>query len=160
MSRGERIATVLATAGGAGFVPQAPGTAGSLVGVALYVLVSHSGASWIYLPLLATLLIAGIWAAGRVEAIYGHDASQIVIDEVVGQMLTLSFATRTDSRSVAVGVILGFLLFRFFDILKPFPIRRLEGLSGGIGVMADDVGAGLYALIVLLIAEPLAAEIL
>jgi phosphatidylglycerophosphatase A len=101
------------------------------------------------------LTLVGIWAAWSVEAVYGHDASRIVIDEVVGQMLTLAIVSRTSPSSVASGTILGFLLFRIFDILKPFPIRRLELLPGGVGVMADDVGAGLYALVVLLITEPL-----
>lgn len=141
-------------------MPGAPGTAGALVGVAIYVLAAISGVFWLYLPVLILLTASGIWAAQRVEAIYGHDASPIVIDEVVGQMIALGFTARTGSGAMALGAILGFLLFRFFDILKPFPVRRLERLPGGLGVMADDVAAGVYALVVLRVAEPFALEFL
>ncbi len=99
--------------------------------------------------------MSGIWAAGHVECIYGHDASEIVIDEVVGQMVTLGFVSRSGTGAVLTGAILGFLLFRFFDILKPFPIRRLEHLPRGLGVVADDLGAGVYALLGLVLLESL-----
>jgi phosphatidylglycerophosphatase A len=155
-SAADRAAIVIATAGGAGFSPVAPGTAGSLVGAAIYVLIYMSGLSVVYLPLLLLLTVVGIWASTRVESLYGHDASRIVIDEVVGQMLTLGFVVRSGASGVAVGTILGFLLFRFFDVLKPFPIRKIERLPGGVGVVADDLGAGIYAFLVLLILEPFA----
>jgi phosphatidylglycerophosphatase A len=85
-----------------------------------------------------------------VEEFYGHDAQRIVIDEVVGQMIVFAFAAGR-IRLPALEVLAGFGLFRLFDIVKPFPIRRLESLHGGVGVMADDVGAGVYGLIVLMI---------
>jgi phosphatidylglycerophosphatase A len=110
--------------------------------------------------LVAATTIAGVWAASRVEPMYGHDSPKIVIDEVAGQMLTLAFASRSDSREVLTAAVLGFLLFRFFDILKPFPIRRLEHLHGGFGVVADDLGAGFYALVVLTLVEPWAVEVM
>ena len=154
-----RTAVLIATAGGAGFVPGMPGTAGALVGVGIFGLAVWSGLLWLYLPLLLVLTISGAWAAGRVEQIYGHDASRIVIDEVVGQMIALALVAGTIRAEIVPLTILGFLLFRFFDILKPFPIRRLEKLPGGVGVMADDVGAGIYALLVLLVTEPFLAEI-
>jgi phosphatidylglycerophosphatase A len=156
----DTLADIVATAGGAGLMPAMPGTAGAAVGVAIYIGGVLWNVYWLYLILLSVLTVAGVWAAGRVEPRYGHDASRIVIDEVVGQMLALSFVTRATPGRIALGAILGFLLFRFFDILKPFPIRRLEHLPGGIGVMADDVGAGLYAFVVLLIAERIALEFL
>jgi len=156
----DRIALAVATAGGAGLVPWMPGTAGALVGVGITVAAVLTGRIWLYVLLLAALSVAGVWAAGRVERIYGHDASRIVIDEVVGQMIALGFMPRTGSGTLATGTILGFLLFRFFDILKPFPIRRLERLPGGFGVMADDVGAGVYAFCVVVITEALVAKIL
>jgi phosphatidylglycerophosphatase A len=149
----DRIAIGIATAGGAGYVPLAPGTAGALVGVGIYVLIQTLGLNLFYVPILAVLTIAGVWAATRVEFIYGHDASRIVIDEVVGQMLALGFVLRSGPRALTVGVVLGFLLFRVFDILKPFPIRRLENLPGGVGVVADDLAAGLYAHVVLRLIE-------
>jgi len=93
-------------------------------------------------------LIVGIWASSRVEHLWGHDSQRIVIDEVVGQMITFGMAAGR-YRLSAISIALGFGLFRLFDIVKPFPIRRLERLKGGFGVVADDVGAGLYALAVL-----------
>jgi phosphatidylglycerophosphatase A len=155
----DRFAIIVATAGGAGFFPVAPGTMGALVGVVLYLLVLGSGVHVIYLPLTGALTLLGIWAAGHVERIYGHDAARIVIDEVVGQMLTLGFVMRSGTSGIAVGTILGFLLFRIFDILKPFPIRRIEQLPGGLGVVADDLAAGVYAFLILLILEPYAAGV-
>jgi len=144
------FAVGLATAGGAGFVPKAPGTAGAAVGVGVYLLMEglHLGA---YYPhAIIFILAVGIWASYRVEEFYGHDAQRIVIDEVVGQMIVFAFAAGR-FRLPAIDVLTGFGLFRLFDIVKPFPIRRLESLNGGIGVMADDVGAGIYGLIVLMI---------
>ena len=140
----DRLAVLVATAAGAGFLPKAPGTAGSAVGVLVYVIMSGAGAG-AYLPhAIILVLFAGTIAAQRVEDFWGHDSQRIVIDEVVGQMIAFSLAASTQLswRSIFAG----FVLFRFFDILKPFPVRQLERLPGGAGVMADDVGAGLYAL--------------
>ena len=156
----DRVAVAIATGAGAGFVPAAPGTAGSLVGILLYLLVAWTGMERFYLPLVAVLLALGTWAAGRVERFYGHDASRIVIDEVVGQMLALGFVARAGLPALLLGAIPGFLIFRFFDILKPFPLRRLEKLQGGFGVMGDDVGAGMYTLLSLLVLEPLLSRLL
>jgi len=144
----EWIAVAFATAGGVGFAPKAPGTAGSLVGVLIYLLlqVLHAGAY--YLHAIIFFFIVGIWASSRVEHMWGHDAQRIVIDEVVGQMITFGIAAGRYSLS-AFYVALGFGLFRLFDIVKPFPVRHLERLKGGLGVVMDDVGAGLYALAVL-----------
>lgn len=155
----DSLALAVATVGGAGFVPAMPGTAGALVAVAFYVLATVLGLFWLYLWSLPVLTLLGVWAAGRVEPILGHDASEIVIDEVIGQMMALGFVVPATSSVLVSNAILGFLLFRFFDILKPFPIRSLERFPGGIGVVADDVGAGIYALLVLLLAEPVALEL-
>lgn len=148
----DHFAIAIATAGGAGFVPKLPGTIGSLVGVAIYLLLSSAELRTHYLLLLGVLIPIAILTSGHVEKIYGKDASHITVDEVVGQMLTLGFVTR-EGFSLVTGAILGFLLFRFFDILKPFPVRYLEGLPKGIGVVADDLGAGIYALLTLTILE-------
>jgi phosphatidylglycerophosphatase A len=144
------IAVALASAGGAGFVPKAPGTAGAAVGVMVYLGMEalHLGAYYPHVIIFA--LAAGIWSSFRVEELYGHDSQRIVIDEVVGQMITFGFAAGR-FRLPVFDVIVGFGFFRLFDISKPFPIRRLERLKGGIGVMADDVGAGIYALIALML---------
>jgi len=140
----DRLAVLIATSAGAGFLPKAPGTAGSAVGVLVYLTMSAAG-SGAYLPhAIILVLFAGTIAAQRVESFWGHDSQRIVIDEVVGQMIAFSLAgsAQLSWRSIFAG----FFLFRFFDILKPFPVRQMERLPGGAGVMADDVGAGLYAL--------------
>ena len=131
-------------------MPRAPGTMGSLVGVGMFGLITYSGGISLYWPLVAAIGLAGVWSAGHVEQIFGHDAPRIVIDEVIGQMITLGFLARSGTSVNATELILGFLLFRFFDILKPFPLRRLEQLPRGLGVVADDVGAGIYGLIALI----------
>ena len=164
---GDYFALAVATCG-VGYFPIAPGTMGSLVGVGLYlsiwagidrVLTSNAlakrlSALYVFTPQLALMLVviflltmAGIWAASRVEkALRKKDPSIVVIDEVAGQMIALlsgPFWLHT-----WWSVISAFLLFRLFDIWKPYPIRRLEGLESGLGIMADDVLAGAYALIV------------
>ena len=144
----DRAAIAIATAGGAGFAPKAPGTAGSIVGVLFYLLIEALHAGAYYLHAIIFFFVVGIWASSRVEHLWGHDAQRIVIDEVVGQMITFGIAAGRYQLS-AFYIALGFGLFRLFDIVKPFPIRHLEGFKGGLGVVADDVGAGLYALGVL-----------
>ena len=142
------MAIALATAGGAGFAPRAPGTAGSIVGVFIYLLIEAAHAGGYYLHAIIFFFIVGTWASSRVERLYGHDSQRIVIDEVVGQMITFGlFAGRYQLSAIFIAI--GFGLFRLFDITKPFPIRRLERLPGGLGVVADDVGAGLYGLVAL-----------
>ena len=142
------MAVALATAGGAGFAPKAPGTAGSIVGVLVYLLIETAHAGAYYLHAIIFSFIVGTWASSRVERLYGHDSQRIVIDEVVGQMITFGlFAGRYQLSAIFIGT--GFALFRLFDIAKPFPLRRLERLPGGLGVVADDVGAGFYALVAL-----------
>jgi phosphatidylglycerophosphatase A len=142
------LAIGIATSGGAGFLPKGPGTAGALVGLLIYL-----GMDWLqigayYLHVIIFFLVAGTWAAWRVETIYGHDSQRIVVDEVVGQMISFSaFAGRMQLS--ALYVLLGFGLFRLFDIVKPFPLRRMERIPYGVGVIADDAGAGLYSLAVL-----------
>ena len=148
LKKTDYIAIGVATAGGVGFAPKAPGTAGSLVGVFVYLAIEGLNAGAYYPHAIIFFFIVGIWASSRVEHLYGHDSQRIVIDEVVGQMIT--FALAADRYQLSVPYIaLGFGLFRLFDIVKPFPIRRLEKLKGGLGVIADDAGAGLYALAVL-----------
>jgi phosphatidylglycerophosphatase A len=147
-TRTDWAAVAVATAGGAGFIPKVPGTAGSAVGVVVYLLIEQVHAGAYYLHVIIFFFIVGIWASARVERFWGHDSQRIVIDEVVGQMITFGIAAGKYQLS-AFDIALGFGLFRLFDILKPFPIRRLERFNHGIGVVADDVGAGVYALAVL-----------
>ena len=138
------FAIFIATGAGAGFMPKAPGTAGALVGVLVYLAMHAVGAGGYFLHAILVILFAGTLAAHRVESFWGHDSQRIVVDEVVGQMIAYSLAGKAQLSMVSVFA--GCVLFRVFDIAKPFPIRRLEALPGGVGVMADDVGAGLFAL--------------
>jgi len=141
----------IATAGGAGYFPIAPGTAGSLVGVAVVVglgqLPLHRAAAMAVLAAASLAILAvGIWAAGRAEEFFGRtDPGQVVVDEVVGQMLTFLLLPHATWKWLAGG----FLLFRAFDIVKPFPARQAERIPRGWGIMLDDVVAGVYGLAVL-----------
>jgi phosphatidylglycerophosphatase A len=150
----DRVAYALATGLGAGFVPIAPGTAGALEGVAIYLAIHalHLGqaSSLIVLAIInVTLFAAGVWASNRTCAMTGlKDPRLIVVDEVSGQLIALTPLVLLPSLSIRA-VVIGFLLFRLFDIYKPYPIRKLERLHGGLGVMADDALAGVYAAVLL-----------
>ncbi|MEP7274616.1 MAG: phosphatidylglycerophosphatase A, partial [Acidobacteriota bacterium] len=144
---------------GLGFIPVAPGTFGSLLGVAIcYALIEtlkfepHLLLNAIIAVSVAVALI-GTWASNRAERILVRkDASQIVIDEVCGQLIAYVFVAPALQRVTGdwrIALAVGFVLFRLFDIFKPWPIRRLESLGSGVGVMADDVLAGIYAAVVL-----------
>ncbi len=143
----------IATCGGVGLAPIAPGTAGSLVGLVVAAAVGRVPLSvpWPGILLAGLTLVTflvGVRAAGDAEKFFGgKDPGQVVFDEVVGQMLT--FLARPGASWV--WLVAGFLLFRFFDIVKPFPARRAERLPGGWGVMVDDIVAGLYSLAALAI---------
>lgn len=135
------LARLIATAGYSGTVPVAPGTAGSAVGIVLLALVRSSGWAGFEALVLAALLPVGIWAASVVERDSGQsDPPAVVIDEVAGMWVTLLWLPVG-----WVGGLAGFLAFRIFDIVKPWPARAAERLPGGWGVMADDVVAGAYA---------------
>lgn len=135
----KRLGLGIATVGGVGWFPVAPGTAGSAVGVVLYLLTRMWPAP-AQVALLVGITLVGIWAAGVAEtALKREDPGPVVIDEVAGQLVTLLLT------GVAwKGAVAGFFLFRVFDIFKPFPARRLERLHGGLGIMADDIAAGVY----------------
>jgi phosphatidylglycerophosphatase A len=140
---------LIASGLGTGYSPVASGTAGSLLGLLVAFLFAYMsgggpgvlGSGW-YLLMAGALLAVGVWAAGRAEEIYGQkDCGKIVIDEVVGMLLTLYLLPPT-----WLYFVLGFFLFRFFDIIKPFPARRIDmNVKGGLGVMFDDVAAAVYA---------------
>jgi phosphatidylglycerophosphatase A len=147
-TRSDWAAIAIATVGGAGFAPKAPGTAGAIVGVFIYLLLERLRLGSYYAHAIISIFIVGIWASSRVEHLWGHDSQRIVIDEVVGQLITFGMAAGR-YQLPALYVFAGLGLFRLFDIVKPFPIRRFERFKGGLGVMADDVVAGLYALVVL-----------
>lgn len=137
------------TTWGVGYLPIAPGTWGSAVAVAIYVGLGYAVASpqahiWALLAvLLAIFSLAGIWASNRSVPLLGSsDPSEAVVDELMGQFITFAFVP------FGVGwlfILAGFLLFRLFDIWKPYPIDDLQVLPGGLGICADDIVAGVYA---------------
>jgi len=164
------LALAIATCG-VGYLPLAPGTWGSLLGVVCYLLLRYvvfnlfpgpqlrnSGISdqsgfiiflfqFILIALVVAISVIGTWAATRVEKISQRkDPSMVVIDEVAGQLLTFFIVLEVLRLR---WIVLGFILFRFFDIVKPFPARRIEAMPGGLGVMGDDLIAGLYSTWVL-----------
>ncbi len=142
-----RGATLLATWFGCGYSPAAPGTAGSLAAILIAWLLSRVGFTALhFLVLSLVLLYPAIRAASIVAAQAGRkDPQFIVIDEVLGQWLTLAGAIRFDPLTLA----LAFGLFRLFDIWKPPPIRLIEQIPGGAGIVLDDMMAGAYAALVL-----------
>jgi phosphatidylglycerophosphatase A len=140
-----RVALVIATALGAGYSPIASGTAGSAVALLILWLVPFSRVGLVVFFVVVT--VAGTWAAHVAEAaVGGKDPGVIVIDEVAG--MTLSVLALPLPLTVPV-LVVGFVMFRIFDVVKPFPAGRSQALRGGVGVMIDDIIAGLYALILL-----------
>jgi len=143
----DKIILAISSALGFGYFPVASGTAGSIPGVMIaYAFWKLAGAGSLgspaYLALIAILLAVGIWVSGRAEVIYGKkDCGKIVIDEVVGMMITLAFLPAS-----WFNFAVGFFLFRLFDVLKPYPANWInDHMGGGKGVMLDDVAAGIYA---------------
>ena len=136
-----RLAVFVATVGYCGYFPFAPGTVGSAAGLVFYLLVWWSGSPVVEVGLIVGLFAAGVWAGTTAERYFGGvDPGPIVVDEVVGMLITLAFIPVGWS-----GAIAGFFLFRLFDVIKPYPAGRLEELHGGLGVMADDAMAAVYA---------------
>ena len=136
-----RLAVFIATAGYSGYFPIAPGTVGSAVGLLVYGLVWWTGSKPLEVVLIAALFAVGVWAGTIAERYFGGvDPGPIVMDEVVGMLITLAFIPVGWS-----GALAGFFLFRIFDVIKPYPAGRFEALHGGLGVMADDAMAAVYA---------------
>ena len=136
-----RLAVFIATVGYCGYFPIAPGTVGSAAGLLFYVLVWWAQSPVVEVGLILALFAAGIWAGTTAERYFGGiDPGPIVVDEVVGMLITLAFIPVGWS-----GAIAGFVLFRIFDVIKPYPAGRFERLHGGLGVMADDAMAAVYA---------------
>jgi len=137
----DRICVVFSTFFGLGFAPGAPGTVGTLAAVGVVYLLSLAGGAVFYSIFTLGLILVSFIAAGRCVRIFKReDPPEVVIDEVCGFLVCMLFIT-LDPLNLATG----FFLFRFFDIAKPFPIRRFERLPGGYGIVMDDVLAGVYA---------------
>jgi len=140
------LALAIATSLGVGYMPIAPGTVGSAVGLILWAILPAG--TLVQIVTILALFAAGSWAATVAETHFHRtDPGQVVIDEVMGMLITLAL--------VPVGwwgAGVGFLLFRLFDVLKPYPARQFERFPGGIGIMADDAMAGVYANVALRLA--------
>jgi len=135
-----RLGLLIATFGYIGFAPVAPGTVGSAAGVAVFYLIRGIESAWVQPLLIAVLFAAGVWAASIAErALGGVDPGPVVIDEVVGMLITLLWLPVTP-----LGALAGFLVFRVLDVVKPWPSRQFESLHGGLGIMADDAMAAVY----------------
>jgi phosphatidylglycerophosphatase A len=138
------LVVFLATAGGVGYAPVAPGTAGSLVALPLIPLLGllhdrHGALVWV--AAVVAIVAIAIWAAGRAEPLFGHDAGRIVVDEVAGMVVASCFVPATWTAALVV-----FVLFRIFDVWKPYPASVVDrSWPGGLGVVGDDLVAGCYA---------------
>jgi phosphatidylglycerophosphatase A len=146
-----KTARLIATWFGCGYSPKAPGTVGSVaalgIGIALHEFAGFS--QWQFAALAVLMLIPAVWAAGAVADASGvKDPQFVVIDEVIGQWITLAGAVSYNWKSYLAAL----ALFRLFDIFKPPPVRQLEALPGGWGINFDDVMAGVYGALVLLLA--------
>lgn len=141
------LSKAIATALGAGYSPVAPGTCGTAVTVPLaYALATLP--IWLYVIVVAAITGVGIWAAGRADRAWGtHDTGRIVIDEVAGYLVTMTLV----DRGHWLPLLVGFVVFRIFDIVKPPPIRWLDNnMTGGFGVVIDDVAAGVLGMLTML----------
>jgi phosphatidylglycerophosphatase A len=142
----EKLIKLLATGFGTGLAPVAPGTAGTLVGVLICLI--FSPLHWVLrLLIVIFLLVLAIYIAERAEQVYRKkDDQRIVIDEIAGFQVAMLPVAIT-----GLHLLVGFVFFRIFDILKPFPLRNLQKMSGGLGIVLDDVAAGIYAGIFMLL---------
>jgi phosphatidylglycerophosphatase A len=140
-----RLAVFLATVAYCGYFPIAPGTVGSAAGLVVYLLVWWTRSPSLEAGLIGLTFAVGTWAATHAERYFGGiDPGPVVIDEVLGMLVTLAFIPVGWSAALA-----GFVIFRVFDVIKPYPANRLETFHGGFGIMADDAMAGVYANLVL-----------
>jgi phosphatidylglycerophosphatase A len=145
----DRIAWGIATVGGVGLSPVVPGTAGSLVALALLFLIPFT--PWSLAVTALAVAAVGIWAAGRTEAVLGeHDPRSVVVDEVAGCFIAALALPQTWKWLLAA-----FIGFRLLDVLKPFPVRQLQALPGGWGIVVDDLAAGAYTALALHLARRL-----
>ena len=139
-----RVAMHLATCFSVGYAPIAPGTFGSAAGLIVYVLVAPLGAAATIVAIVG-IFAAGVWSGTIAEhELGGTDPGAVVIDEVVGMLITLAFIPVN-----VTGALAGFFVFRALDVVKPWPARRFEALHGGLGIMADDAMAAIYGNLIM-----------
>lgn len=138
-----KLAKAIATCG-IGYMGKGGGSVAAAAYCVVWLLIAGNTTTVWSIVLALAILLLGVWSSNNVESAWGHDSSKVVVDEVAGMMITLAWAPVE-----LIYALIGFVLFRFFDILKPLGIRKAEDLPGGWGVMGDDVLAGVYAFIVL-----------
>ena len=153
-SASDYLALAIATCG-VGYLPLMPGTFGSALAVAMFLLLARvvqgGGLLAGVVVAIVAFTFAGIWAGTRTEQLSGgKDPSKVVVDEVAGQLIAVLPLAIFTGWSIKA-VIVSFILFRFFDIVKPYPASRFEALKGGLGIMCDDLVAGVYAAAIVLI---------
>lgn len=140
---------LIATGFGSGYSPFAPGTAGAFLATLIWLAIAYFAPSLLFiltLSLIVVFTLLGIWSANVLEPQWGKDPSRIVVDEMVGVWIPLLVLNISD-----IYYIIGaFVLFRLFDIFKPLGIRKMENLKGGVGVMMDDILAGIYSLLLII----------
>jgi phosphatidylglycerophosphatase A len=140
-----RLGLFIATCGYIGYVPIAPGTFGSAVGLAVFALVRSADSPLVEAAAIVALFLVGVWSGTEAEHHFGGiDPAPVVMDEVVGMLITLAFLPVN-----WIGALVGFLVFRLFDVYKPWPAARFESLPGGLGIMADDGMAAVYGNLVM-----------
>lgn len=146
------IHRLISTGLGTGYAPIAPGTAGAILATSIWFgyasFTSHTATAYITLALIILFTTLGVKSSTVAESYWGEDPSRVVIDEMVGVWITLLAVDGLNEWAYAFGAL---LLFRFFDIVKPLGVRKMEKLPSGWGIMADDILAGIYGAIVLLL---------
>jgi phosphatidylglycerophosphatase A len=141
----QRLGIFIATCGYLGYVPVAPGTFGSAAGLAVFVAVRSTGSVTVELAAIVVLFAIGVWSGTVAEHHFGGiDPGPVVLDEVVGMLITLALLPVN-----MTGAIMGFFIFRVLDVVKPWPSAQFEKLPGGLGVMADDGMAAIYGNLVM-----------
>ena len=148
---------LVSTSFGFGYFPYGPGTMGAIFGVgvwlALYFTLSWGALMCATAALVVVFTILGTWSAGIAEHYWGEDPSRVVMDETVGVWIALLAFPAHPSFPWWAYVVAAFVLFRFFDILKPLGVRKMESIGGGLGIMADDILAGIYSALVIFIVD-------
>jgi phosphatidylglycerophosphatase A len=140
-----RLGLFVATCGYLGYAPIAPGTFGSAAGLALFFAIRATGSVTVEIAVIVALFAIGIWSGTVAEHHFGGiDPGPVVLDEVVGMLITLALLPVN-----VTGAVVGFLVFRLLDVVKPWPSARFEKLPGGLGVMADDGMAAVYGNLVM-----------
>ena len=152
MNKFPLIHKIIATACGAGYFPWGPGSMGAVFAVVLWLplFLFTDYCTWLSVTIAAIVVftVLGVWSSAVAERYWGEDPSRVVIDEVVGMWITVLAVPHQAAWST---IVTAFVLFRFFDMVKPLGIRKMENFKGGYGIMADDILSGVYGAIVLLI---------